>query len=110
MFKINTTFQPKTWPKYSIIWLCQIKTKFVRSNFYWFAGVSVDSIFSCSDRNLASSSSAFLFHLFLILPVPAGTGHIKNKWNRSAIEEDNKFLAEQDKIETTEPSETPTNQ
>ena len=34
--------------------------------------------------------------------VPAGTGTIKNKWNKKAIEDDNKFLAEQDKIESSE--------
>ena len=39
--------------------------------------------------------------------VPAGTGNIKNKWNRKALEDDNKFLSEQEKIE---PSETPVNQ
>ena len=38
--------------------------------------------------------------------VPAGTGHIKNKWNKNAIEADNKFLADQDKIEPVEASET----
>ena len=42
--------------------------------------------------------------------VPAGTGHIKNKWNKKALEDDNNFIAEQDKIETSEPSETPVNQ
>ena len=39
--------------------------------------------------------------------VPAGTGNIKNKWNKKAIEDDNKFLSEQEKIE---PSETQANQ
>ena len=39
--------------------------------------------------------------------VPAGTGNIKNKWNKKALEDDNKFLSEQDKIE---PSETQVNQ
>ena len=39
--------------------------------------------------------------------VPAGTGNIKNKWNKKALEDDNKFLSEQEKIEQ---SETPTNQ
>ena len=34
--------------------------------------------------------------------VPAGTGTIKNAWNKKAIEDDNKFLAEQDKIESSE--------
>jgi DNA-directed RNA polymerase subunit beta' len=42
--------------------------------------------------------------------VPAGTGHIKNKWNKNAIEADDKFLADQDKIEPTEVSETQANQ
>ncbi len=39
--------------------------------------------------------------------VPAGTGNIKNKWNKKALEDDKKFLSEQDKIEATE---TPVNQ
>ena len=39
--------------------------------------------------------------------VPAGTGNIKNKWNKKAVEDDNKFLSEQEKIE---PSETQVNQ
>jgi len=39
--------------------------------------------------------------------VPAGTGSIKNNWNKKAIDDDNKFLSEQ---ETIEPSETPINQ
>ena len=30
--------------------------------------------------------------------VPAGTGNIKNRWNNKALEDDNNFLAEQDKI------------
>ena len=34
--------------------------------------------------------------------VPAGTGNIKNKWNKKALEDDNKFLSEQEKIETSE--------
>ena len=42
--------------------------------------------------------------------VPAGTGHIKNKWNKKALEDDSNFIAEQDKIETSETSETPANQ
>ena len=41
--------------------------------------------------------------------VPAGTGHIKNNWNKDALEADNKFLADQDKIEPSEPVETPIN-
>ena len=39
--------------------------------------------------------------------VPAGTGNIKNKWNKKALEDDNKFLSDQEKIE---PSETQANQ
>ena len=39
--------------------------------------------------------------------VPAGTGTIKNSWNKKAIEDDQKFLSEQEKIE---PSETQINQ
>jgi len=39
--------------------------------------------------------------------VPAGTGSIKNKWNKKALEADNKFLSEKEKIE---PSETQVNQ
>ena len=31
--------------------------------------------------------------------VPAGTGHIKNKWNANAIVADNKFLADQKTVE-----------
>ena len=42
--------------------------------------------------------------------VPAGTGNIKNKWNKNAIDADNKFLAEQDKIEPSETAETQVNQ
>ena len=34
--------------------------------------------------------------------VPAGTGSIKNDWNKKALEDDKKFLAEQEKIESTE--------
>jgi DNA-directed RNA polymerase subunit beta' len=39
--------------------------------------------------------------------VPAGTGNIKNRWNKKALDDDNKFLSEQEKIEA---SETPINQ
>ena len=39
--------------------------------------------------------------------VPAGTGSVKNNWNKKAVQDDNKFLAEQEKIET---SESQTNQ
>jgi len=42
--------------------------------------------------------------------VPAGTGNIKNKWNKKAIEDDNNFIAEQDKIEANESSESQVNQ
>ena len=34
--------------------------------------------------------------------VPAGTGSIKINWNKKALQEDKKFLSEQEKIETTE--------
>ncbi len=34
--------------------------------------------------------------------VPAGTGNIKNRWNNKALEDDNSFLAEQDKLEASE--------
>ena len=34
--------------------------------------------------------------------VPAGTGSIKNLWNRKAKEDDDKFLSEQEKLEPTE--------
>ncbi len=34
--------------------------------------------------------------------VPAGTGSIKNNWNRKAIEDDKKFLTEQETSETSE--------
>ena len=33
--------------------------------------------------------------------VPAGTGTIKNDWNRSAIKDDEKFLSEQEVDETS---------
>ena len=39
--------------------------------------------------------------------VPAGTGSIKNTWNKKALEDDKKFLSEQEKIE---PSESQVNQ
>ena len=35
--------------------------------------------------------------------VPAGTGSIKNLWNKKAKEEDQKFLSEQEKLESSEP-------
>ena len=34
--------------------------------------------------------------------VPAGTGSIKNLWNKKAIDDDNKFLSEQEKLESVE--------
>ncbi|MBD1135267.1 DNA-directed RNA polymerase subunit beta' [Pelagibacterales bacterium SAG-MED47] len=34
--------------------------------------------------------------------VPAGTGNIKNKWNKKALEDDNKFLSDQEKVESSE--------
>jgi len=33
--------------------------------------------------------------------VPAGTGSVKNLWNRKALEDDNKFISEQEKLETS---------
>jgi len=35
--------------------------------------------------------------------VPAGTGSIKNLWNKRAVEDDQKFLSEQEKLEPSEP-------
>ncbi len=35
--------------------------------------------------------------------VPAGTGSIKNLWNKKALEDDKKFLSEQEKLELSEP-------
>ena len=34
--------------------------------------------------------------------VPAGTGAIKNSWNKKALEDDQKFLSDQETAETTE--------
>ena len=34
--------------------------------------------------------------------VPAGTGSIKNNWNKKALEDDNKFIAELEKLESPE--------
>ncbi len=34
--------------------------------------------------------------------VPAGTGHIKNKWNKKALEDDNNYLSEQEKLKPLE--------
>ena len=34
--------------------------------------------------------------------VPAGTGSVKNEWNKKALEEDKKFLSEQEKIKSPE--------
>ena len=39
--------------------------------------------------------------------MPAGTGNIKNKWNKKALQDDNRFLSEQEQIEQPE---TPVNQ
>ena len=39
--------------------------------------------------------------------VPAGTGSVKNDWNRKALKDDEKFLSEQ---QSAEPSETQVNQ
>ena len=35
--------------------------------------------------------------------VPAGTGSIKNNWNKKALLDDEKYLSEQKKSETSEP-------
>ena len=35
--------------------------------------------------------------------VPAGTGSIKNLWNNKALEDDKKFLTEQETKESSEP-------
>ena len=35
--------------------------------------------------------------------VPAGTGSIKNLWNKRALDDDQKFLSEQEKLEPSEP-------
>nr|MBC8308100.1 hypothetical protein [Pelagibacterales bacterium] len=43
--------------------------------------------------------------------VPAGTGSVKNLWNKKASEDDKKFLSEQEAMqETIEPSESQVNQ
>ena len=34
--------------------------------------------------------------------VPAGTGSVKNVWNKKALEDDKKFLSEQEKISSSE--------
>jgi len=34
--------------------------------------------------------------------VPAGTGSVKNLWNKKAVEDDKKFVSEQEKLETSE--------
>jgi DNA-directed RNA polymerase subunit beta' len=34
--------------------------------------------------------------------VPAGTGAIKNLWNKKALDDDQKFISEQEKIESSE--------
>ena len=98
-----TTFQPKISPNYNRNYICQIKRVLNMKYFYWFIWGSEGSNFSCSDKNFWSSSLAFLFHKFLIEPVPAGTGSIKNLWNKKALEDDQKFLSEQEKLEPSEP-------
>ena len=35
--------------------------------------------------------------------VPAGTGSIKNLWNKKALDDDNKFLSEKENLEPSEP-------
>ena len=42
--------------------------------------------------------------------VPAGTGHIKNRWNKKALEDDKNYLSEQEKIEPSDTTETQANQ
>ena len=42
--------------------------------------------------------------------VPAGTGHIKNKWNLKASEDDTKFLSDEEKNEVTEAKENQASQ
>ena len=42
--------------------------------------------------------------------VPAGTGHIKNKWNKKALDDDSKYLSDQEKIEPTDIPENQANQ
>ena len=42
--------------------------------------------------------------------MPAGTGNIKNRWNNKALNDDNKFLSEQEKLEPSEASENQANQ
>ena len=37
--------------------------------------------------------------------VPAGTGSIKNNWNKKALKDDEQFLSEQQKIESVESAE-----
>ena len=34
--------------------------------------------------------------------VPAGTGSIKNLWNKKALDDDQKFISEQEKIDSSE--------
>ena len=34
--------------------------------------------------------------------MPAGTGTIKNQWNKKALKDDEKFLSEQEPVETSE--------
>ena len=38
--------------------------------------------------------------------VPAGTGSVKNVWNRKAVDDDNKYLSDQQKLETSKSVET----
>ena len=42
--------------------------------------------------------------------VPAGTGSIKNNWNRKALKDDQNYIAEKEKSEISETSETQVNQ
>ena len=34
--------------------------------------------------------------------VPAGTGSVKNLWNRKALDDDQKFISEQEKLDSSE--------
>jgi len=42
--------------------------------------------------------------------VPAGTGSVKNNWNKKALADDNKFLSEQDISNDSESAKTQVNQ
>ena len=46
----------------------------------------------------------------LLFEMRNGEGLPKNNWNKKALKDDNDFLSEQEKIESSEPSETQANQ